>query len=168
MPKMFSGRNWPRRLMAKIFISHVKGSKIQSSIKKNKTKIEITKDKLEVNFIDAVFSIPPSINSCYRSYNRRVIKSKKYCDWQKKQLLLFNSDARSVKGPLRISVIVYSGKGWRKNRDLDNILKPLLDTLILIGFIEDDNSAIVKAISIEIQHQIPRKDSRLQVLISAF
>lgn len=163
---MFSRKGWHIKGMGKIYAIKNNSRKIQSRTKINKTEITVVKKRTTVNSLTATFTIPPSINGCYRSYNRRVIKSKKYCDWQNQQLFIFKSDERIVQGALKINVIVYSGKGWRKNRDLDNILKPLLDTLILIGFIEDDNSAIVKFISIEIRTETPAKQARLEVVIN--
>jgi Holliday junction resolvase RusA-like endonuclease len=40
------------------------------------------------------------------------------------------------------------GKGWRKGRDIDNVLKPILDFLVHAGLIPDDNHEIVQRITI--------------------
>jgi len=43
---------------------------------------------------------------------------------------------------------INGGKGWRKGRDIDNVLKPLMDFLQHIGAITDDCAEVVNSIYI--------------------
>lgn len=43
----------------------------------------------------------------------------------------------SIGGPVSVSVLVV--RPDRRKRDLDNLLKAVLDTLVLLGVIEDDS-----------------------------
>ena len=107
------------------------------------------KSKVEVNEASFLFSLPPSINNCYRAYRGRMIKSSAYRFWQHIEMQLYKYENKRVTGNLKVEVVVHTGKGWRVNRDLDNLLKPLLDMLILIGVIEDDNSKVIKEIVVK-------------------
>jgi Holliday junction resolvase RusA-like endonuclease len=76
-------------------------------------------------------------------------KSKNYCDWERNTLPLFSQkDAFQLHDEVEVQVLVLGGKGWRMNRDIDNILKPILDMLTLANVIKDDNSGIVTSVSI--------------------
>ena len=110
--------------------------------------------KTEVEEVSLLFRPPPSVNNCYRAYKGRMIKSPAYRFWQHIEMQLYKDENRRVTGNLKVEVIVHTGKGWRANRDLDNLLKPLLDMLILIGVIEDDNSKIVREVLVKMN--VPR------------
>lgn len=69
-----------------------------------------------------------------------------------------------VQGPLEIQIMAIAGKGWRKNRDLDNLAKPLIDLLKHTGVIEDDNSTIVKKITLWMEQ--PEKGENAGVVIT--
>lgn len=68
-----------------------------------------------------------------------------------------------VPGPLEIQIKAITGKGWRKNRDLDNLAKPLIDLLKHSGIIEDDNSTVVKKITI--WSELPLGDVEAEVVV---
>jgi Holliday junction resolvase RusA-like endonuclease len=53
-----------------------------------------------------------------------------------------------VPGRVRVSVEIIGGKGWRKNRDLDNCLKAILDILQHKGIILDDGCETVTSVAI--------------------
>lgn len=169
MRNLHSKNHWNKWSMAKIFSGLGAGKNhknSQPSIKKTiKTSEEIKTRTLQTEKIAASFTIPPSINHCYRSYRGRVIKSKRYTDWQAFHMLQYGNDARQVEGPLMIIITVYLGKGWRVNRDLDNVAKPLLDMLIKIGFIKDDNSKIVKSILMEVKPQPKNNPAKIELTI---
>ena len=93
--------------------------------------------------------IPPSVNSIWVRGKWGSYKSKNYCDWERNTLPLFHpADAYQLDTQVSINVKVYPGKGWRMNRDIDNILKPILDMLTLANVIKDDNSSIVKSVHV--------------------
>ena len=71
--------------------------------------------------------LPPSVNSCYRSFRGRVCKSKSYTDYINK-------------GPVKVEIAFYK-KGAR-SYDLDNrFLKSLIDS-IKDKLIEDDDMVV--------------------------
>ena len=63
----------------------------------------------------------------------------------------------SVQQPVAVKVGIVSGKGWRKGRDLDNILKPVLDALVASSVIEDDSTSHVVSINMEFVQRTPLK-----------
>lgn len=72
--------------------------------------------------------LPPSINTCYRSYNKRVVKSTKLKEYEQTILKFFDSQEQEIipmEGPLKLDVCFYL-KG-RRSVDLDNLLKALID-----------------------------------------
>jgi Holliday junction resolvase RusA-like endonuclease len=84
--------------------------------------------------------LPPSVNSCYRSFRGRVCKSKSYNDYiHRFDEYLKDRDIEIIKGSVKIEIVFYK-KGCR-NYDLDNRLKSLLDS-IKDKLIEDDNMVV--------------------------
>ena len=73
--------------------------------------------------------LPVSVNASYRSFKNRVYKSQRLKDFQKKMYDMFNSfkNVEKLEGKLSID-IVFEMKGSRK-RDIDNMMKSLLDSL---------------------------------------
>lgn len=99
--------------------------------------------------VGKVLPIPPSVNSIWVRGKWGSYKSKGYCDWERNTLPLFTAkDSFQLQEEVEVQVLVLPGKGWRMNRDIDNILKPILDMLTLANVIKDDNSGIVTSVSI--------------------
>ena len=73
--------------------------------------------------------LPTSVNASYRSFKNHVYKSKTLKDFQKQVEVFFenNQGFEKLQGNLLID-IVFEIKGIRK-RDIDNMLKSLLDAL---------------------------------------
>lgn len=169
MRKLRTKNYWNKCNMAEIFSGIGASQKSKKAKSRTKTIIKpsekIVPRTIQIEKIAASFTIPPSINHCYRSYKGRVIKSKRYTDWQAFHMLQYCNDARQVEGPLMIIITVYLGKGWRTNRDLDNVAKPLLDMLIKIGFIKDDNSKIVRSIFMEVKPQPKNNPAKIELTI---
>ena len=72
--------------------------------------------------------LPPSVNACYRSYGKKVIKSAKLKEFEQKIIQYFDSQDEEInmlEGKLKLTVSFYL-KG-RRSIDLDNLLKALLD-----------------------------------------
>ncbi len=81
---------------------------------------------------------PPSVNTYWRRQGSRYYISKKGQQYRKdvhQQIKSLNLDILT-KSRLRIKVIAAVPDSRR--RDLDNILKSLLDSLVHAGFAEDD------------------------------
>lgn len=91
--------------------------------------------------------IPPSANHIHAYAKGRVRRSHNYQTWLTQcRFLLGQPDA--VLGVVGIEIAVAGGKGWRANRDLDNIIKPILDLLRHLGVIEEDNTGTVHRITV--------------------
>ena len=73
--------------------------------------------------------LPVSVNASYRSFKNRVYKSQRLRDFEKKMEDIFDSfeNVEILQGKLSIDV-TFEMKGSRK-RDLDNMMKSLLDSL---------------------------------------
>lgn len=87
--------------------------------------------------------VSPSINVCYRTYCGKVIKSKRLLDFENKMNEHFkvcHDNYDKLKGDLSLDVSFYL-KG-KKNIDLDNMLKALIDNLE--GRLFDNDKFIVE------------------------
>lgn len=103
--------------------------------------------------------IPPSVNKIWRSNRGRVHRSKTYDIW------VAQADAVAIEaGLLRTDVIaekvsititVARGKGFRRGRDLDNLIKPILDWSVRYGLLVDDDWEHVPDISIRMGDEEP-------------
>ena len=73
--------------------------------------------------------LPVSVNASYRSFKNRVYKSQTLKDFEKKMNDMFATfeNVELLEGKLSIDV-VFEMKGSRK-RDIDNMMKSLLDSL---------------------------------------
>jgi len=96
--------------------------------------------------------MPPSINHYYRSIGRgRVVVSRAGRDYRKVVCALVL--AARVQ-PLGKSLLAVSLKLYvpdRRRRDLDNVLKPVLDALQYAGVYVDDNQIVELRISKELR-----------------
>ena len=84
--------------------------------------------------------LPPSVNSCYRSFGKKVVKSTKLKAFEQQILQFFDEqeqddDIMMLSGPLKLTVH-FSLKG-KRSIDLDNLLKALIDGLEGILFEND-------------------------------
>ena len=92
--------------------------------------------------------VPPSVNHIWRRRGKATYLSDNYQRWLRDaQACAFEQRAKFVAGQVGVSLTVIPGRGWRSNRDLDNLLKPTLDALCRFGLIFDDNCTVVRQIS---------------------
>ena len=86
--------------------------------------------------------IPPSANSMWRNVNGRTLLSKKYRQWRGEARWGPDSKWPAVaglpvfEGPVSVDITL---KRPRKNADLDNRIKPILDVLEDAQIFENDN-----------------------------
>tara|TARA_R110002020_G_C16295509_1_gene772759 strand:- start:1440 stop:1787 length:348 start_codon:yes stop_codon:yes gene_type:complete len=78
---------------------------------------------------------PPTVNTYWRSVNGRNILSKKAREYKK--LAAKFLVAMDLKGDLK--VVIECNMPDKRRRDLDNLLKPLLDVMDECGVYEDDS-----------------------------
>lgn len=90
--------------------------------------------------------VPPSVNNLYR--NRKEggrARSAHYATWATQAL----AEVRRQKvqppapGPFKITVTVTGGVGFSKGRDIDNVLKPVVDLAKSARLIRNDNVTVV-------------------------
>lgn len=95
--------------------------------------------------------IPPSVNHIWRRHGKSTYLSANYKRWLSNvNLCLLMRQEDPIAGPVTVDLVIHPGKGWRSNRDLDNIFKPVLDALCRSGLILDDNCSVVRQISASI------------------
>jgi len=80
---------------------------------------------------------PPSLNRLYRSINGRSIKSALGRSYSSVAAGLVMASRVRVKGPFVLSLVATPPD--KRARDLDNLLKPVLDALQTGGAIENDS-----------------------------
>jgi len=83
-------------------------------------------------------SLPPSINACYRTGRGRMYKSKRLVQYETDiKDYLENVKYEKLTGDIKLTV-QFNCKSRRK-RDLDNMLKPLIDSLETNELFDNDN-----------------------------
>ena len=105
---------------------------------------------------------PPTVNNYYTIARGRKILSKRGRAYKKEAMVyLYEQNApKGIKGPYTICINVRSPD--KRKRDLDNLLKPLLDSLVEYGAISDDSEVV----DLRIQKFNPIKGGSVEVLIS--
>lgn len=90
-------------------------------------------------------TVPPSINACYRVGGKRVYKSKQLRAYETEMNEFFDMKGNLplLEGNLALEV-TFRFQSMRK-RDLDNCLKPLLDSLEGRLFANDNQIAVIHA-----------------------
>jgi len=64
-----------------------------------------------------------------------------------------------------VDVIVRTGHGWNRSRDIDNILKPILDWLVRWNILGGDDCGTVRQITVSIDPR-PQPVACIEVTIS--
>jgi Holliday junction resolvase RusA-like endonuclease len=117
--------------------------------------------------ISVTLPIPPSANAIWRCQGRRVRTSKLYRQWQMScdiAALQACVPRPRIASPCAIEIILRSGHGWRKGRDLDNCIKPVIDWLVHWSILADDEWSIVQHVSISID-TLPRAVACIDVTV---
>lgn len=85
-----------------------------------------------------IFPFPPSVNALYSQGPKHGQKflSKKGKEYKQRLLKLYANDDEPLKGPLRVRIELFPPD--KRDRDLDNYIKPTLDGLTYLNIIEDD------------------------------
>jgi Holliday junction resolvase RusA-like endonuclease len=99
--------------------------------------------------IEFAIPLPPSVNAIYRvtrrARGRRIYKSERAIAWLEEAGISMRGVGR-IDGPVSID-IVCGEIGARRNRDLDNVIKPIIDLIVQHRVIADDSAAVVRMIS---------------------
>lgn len=81
---------------------------------------------------------PPSVNSYWRRRGSQYYISKKGQQYRKEVIQIIQSSNLDIQTTSRLRIKVIAAVPDSRRRDLDNILKSLLDSLIHAGFAMDD------------------------------
>lgn len=103
---------------------------------------------------------PPTVNHYYTVVHGRKILSKRGRIYKASAALLASKQSELIEGPYAVYIVARPPD--KRKRDLDNLLKPLLDVLTQAGIITDD-SAID---DIRIVRMDPVKDGYVDILVS--
>lgn len=93
-------------------------------------------DTMALKSIQFVLPFPPTVNTYWRTWNGRMLISEKGRKYRKDVKALC-SGMPQFKGPVRFEVIVLAPD--KRRRDLDNLLKAILDSIQHAGVLEDDS-----------------------------
>ena len=88
---------------------------------------------------------PPSVNNYYSYTSRGVFIKKHGRDYRKKVVSLFKDGSDAIEGDLNVHLSVFFPD--KRKRDLDNILKCLLDALTHAHIYGDDSQ--IKKLTLE-------------------
>ncbi len=82
---------------------------------------------------------PPTANLIWRRAGARTIRSPKYEAWRAECAVLIRAETRGqgLCGPYAMTLQI--GKPDRRRRDLDNLIKPCGDVLVMAGAVADDS-----------------------------
>lgn len=82
---------------------------------------------------------PPSVNQLWRAVpGRGVIKSKVYREWLEKNLWIIRGQTRDkIEG--KFTIEFQATRPDKRRRDIDNLIKPLMDVIVQAGLVEDDS-----------------------------
>ncbi len=98
---------------------------------------------------------PPSVNNMYRSGRGRVFRSTGYKRWQQEADIAF-LQAGGLRPwrvyPVCVEIDLFPGPQYR-SRDLDNLVKPLLDFLVYREVLADDNTEHIRRVVVQFQQE---------------
>lgn len=109
---------------------------------------------------------PPSINHYWRHVGQRVLISKKGREYRAEvSAYLGRKDIEPLAGPLAVDIELQMPD--RRRRDIDNVLKALLDSLQWGGAFLDDNQVMRLAIEKVLPEKKPKPKRRTKAEIEA-
>jgi Holliday junction resolvase RusA-like endonuclease len=105
------------------------------------------------NWHSAEIPIPPSVNHMHvligKSKGKRVARSKQYQSWIDVTTIIMAITLPKFTKPVAIRIEIHSGDGWETRRDIDNVIKPVVDAIKNSGRIVNDNVDYVRKVEVE-------------------
>lgn len=82
---------------------------------------------------------PPSANRMWRHVGKKVLRSADYEKWRTActAIILAETRGKGIVGPYAMALSI--GRPDRRRRDIDNLIKPVGDALVLAGAVVDDS-----------------------------
>jgi len=105
---------------------------------------------------------PPTVNTYYAVDRNRKILSRKGRSYKKEAMVYLYEQAVPKGGEGPYSIYIRVRPPDKRKRDIDNLIKPLLDSLVEYGAISDDSEVV----DLRIQKFNPIKAGSVEVLIS--
>lgn len=121
-----------------------------------------------MGIIQLTLPVPPSVNTIWRVSNGRMVKSAKYREWLSccdVYALQSRVPRPGIKKPCAVDVVIRTGHGWKTSRDIDNILKPILDWLVRWDILSGDDCGVVRQITVSIDSK-PQPVACVEVSVS--
>lgn len=93
---------------------------------------------MSIQILTVTLPYPPSANRMWRHVGKKVLRSAEYEQWRRTSSAIIRMETRgkSLEGPYAMTVHV--GRPDRRRRDIDNLVKPVGDVMVLAGAVEDD------------------------------
>jgi Holliday junction resolvase RusA-like endonuclease len=96
--------------------------------------------------------IPPSTNHLWEIVFRRgrptKVKTKQYQSWLEVAVLQLRVGLGKAPVPACVAILIRGGKGWGKHRDIDNVVKAVIDALVHAELLQDDSCDFVHGVSV--------------------
>ena len=92
---------------------------------------------------------PPTLNTCFQNIpGRGRVVTPRYREWINEALWVLKSQ-RSVMHETEVSISIGLVAPDKRNRDCDNLIKPVLDLLVKGRVLKDDSQKYVRKVSVE-------------------
>ena len=99
------------------------------------------------NYLELAMPVPISANAMNKVGRGKLYRSPEYTRWINECILDLGNCPGEVPEPCSIELIMHGGIGFAKNRDCDNLLKPVIDTLRRLKVIKSDTVTAVPYVS---------------------
>ena len=95
--------------------------------------------------------VPPSVNSIWVHSRRGHYLHPKYREWLTQfEAIRLGAKIIPIPGPVSIAIDVIPGPGFRRGRDLDNLVKAPQDAAVRAGIISGDDASIVQSVTVRL------------------
>ncbi len=106
-------------------------------------------------------TVPPSVNKVWLRGKHGSYMAPKYRKWLDQNSKYIEVE-REFKEYVHVAIDIHGGKGWRMNRDIDNIFKAVMDLLVKCKVITDDCTKVV--VKVAASYLPPSKRTELAYL----
>jgi len=115
--------------------------------------------------IRATLPWPPSVNHYWRAAGARRFISPQARRWVEEAVWTLRQ-AKGTRPPIQneVAVFVIAWPPDRRRRDLDNLLKAILDALVKAHIVQDDHQVA----ELHLVRRAPEKPGRVQVVVEVF
>lgn len=109
--------------------------------------------------------IPPSVNHMFVVARKKVFRSRNYTAWVRRCFCLAKGrQPQQFSQPVSVVITIHGGKGWRRNRDIDNTIKAVVDLIKHLGVIADDSTLHVWETTARYRPPASKKDEAKAVI----